>query len=301
MNKKNFQSRTLLITESNLSTTNTSSPTLTPELDHLELSTANINKLVCNNIHLANTIYSPEASIANLDIYYNSKTDTTHLKNLSKNLIVHVDNNETIKILENGDIIVNNNLIVKGNSKMDNCIMNNLDVDNINLLADLIATDIAVTNNLKVANHLESTSAHIHGNIKINENIECKQILADKIKAPLIKTIAIKTPIIKSKDDLQLLAGPVNTINIPNIRFGLDVNNTPTITPPMIKNSKIFVVNKHILLQGDPSCDAMEIIIYNQSPLMIIIRDVTNVVKQLESNCAVKLVYLSLINRWVII
>lgn len=290
---KNCPSKTLTIPDSMVSK---SKPAETN--DYVEISAANINNLVGEKISVSGTIHTPETTIANLEIYYDPSTDTTHIQNWSKNLAVHMGNNETVRILDSGKIVVNNDLDIHGNIKMENCMLGNLEAGNINLLGDILATNVSATNNIKVAHHLESTTAHIHGDVEIDGDIKTKKVFSSKVKTPLLKALATKTVIVESPDDLHLLAGPNNTVNIPNVRYSVDMSGFPTITPPMVRTNKIFIINKNILLQGDITCDAMEIILYNQSPALVIIRDVSTIIHHLGPNCAVKLVYLALVNRW---
>lgn len=292
---KNCSSKTLTISEENQKVSlNNGTPV------DIDLTTASIEQLVGKNINLSGSICSQEASLSSIDIYYDSTTNTTHLHNLSKNLVIHMDGSKSIKITERGEIIFENHLDVIGNVKMKNgLITENLDANNVNLLGDLIATNILATNNLKVANDLDVGRLRIHGDVKMEGPLMVPNIVAGKIKVDETETILVRSPIIRSLTNLNLEAGPEYTINVPNIRHSINVSNLPTIDPPMIKMNKIFIINKNILLQGDPSCDGMEIIVYNQCPANVIIRDSVHIICHLNTHFAIKLVYLAFNNQWV--
>jgi len=187
-----------------------------------------------------------------------------------------------------------------GNIRMTNGqLSGDLEANNINLLGDLISTNIFATDNLVVDKELIAYTAHVLGDVTIDGILAVPQIVTCGLDAgDVVRSERVETCLINSPRNINIVAGPDHSVAIPNIRYNVDLCNLATISPIMIKSNKIFVVNKNILLQADPSCDGIEIIIYNQNVATIIVRDITLVLEKLESQHAVKIVYIASVCRW---
>ena len=90
------------------------------------------------------------------------------------------------------------------------------------------------------------------------------------------------------------------TLIVPNIRYASTILNDSIIDSVAIKTFKIFIVivTGTVLLNADPSCDGIEIVIYNNSESSIV-RDSESIITRLCRGQSAKLIYLVLINKWI--
>jgi len=269
--------------------------------DSIIASAANIGAILSNTID-STFINTQKASIANMYLDYDHVSDTTVIENLSKNLVLRTNTIPFALVSNNGDTTIANNLDIIGKTKMTDCNVNgNIEANNINLLGDLISTNLHATNNLSTEGSIISKHAHILGNTKIGGHlISDGGISTNNLEVTeTFKTNIIETPCISSQNNLNLVPAINRSVNIPNIRYNTNIANPQIIGPIEIKSSKIFIVNRNIILESDESCDGIEIIIYNKNMAgSIIIRNITNIIIKLDAQCGVKLIYLFLVNRW---
>jgi cytoskeletal protein CcmA (bactofilin family) len=267
----------------------------------INVPTAHIDILTSSRIHLSDNIYSPEASVSSIDIYYDPSTQVTYLHNTSKNLSIKMDSSgDALKIFENGDVQFSQNLEVAGTVQMSNCrVDGSLEADKIDVLGDVTATRITAETELVTSGSLVAENARITGDALVDGAILTRGIVAENIEASLVlKTPLLQTVLINSPVDINIAAGPGSAVNIPNVRNNVSMSDLGTITPEMMKTAKVFVVNKNILLQADPSCNGIEIVIYNQNTATIIVRDITRVLAEIECQHAAKFIFIGPVNRW---
>lgn len=97
----------------------------------------------------------------------------------------------------------------------------------------------------------------------------------------------------------------VKSITIPNqslnLKRGVNWSNVPLILPENILVSKIFSANQDVQIIGNERTNGMKIVIYNQSSENVTIRGSLDKIHILEPKKAVQLIYLFIINTWVII
>jgi cytoskeletal protein CcmA (bactofilin family) len=285
------------------STTTKTKTTQKNTFEHINASTGNIGNITSDNIIATQNISSPEGLFANILFNHNNDTNTSYIQNLSNNLIFKINNApDSINITKNGDVIIKN-LKVTGNINMvDGMCSGDLEANNINLLGDVTATAAYLTNELRVEGHIIGNSIYITNNIDIDGTINAKQniITNNLVVKNKLYSADIETNLLGSRNDLAIVAGTNRSVNIPNIRYGVDNSDIAIIDPSAIKSIKIFVVTKNILLPSDETCNGIEIIIYNQNRLgKIIIRDRISIIDNLEPQCAVKLVYIYIVDKWI--
>lgn len=274
--------------------------------ENIIASTANIGNMISNNITSQN-IFTERGKMANILFHHDVNTNMSYIQNLSNNLIIKINEMpESIHIVENGDIIVRNLKVVGNINMMDGTFNGDVNANNINLLGDLIATDAYLTNELKVGGQFFCGDARMYniqadGNINATEGIITNNLITNNLSVNNdFITNAIETNLVTSPNDLNIMTGIGKTINIPNIRYNVDNNDIMSIDPPAIKSIKIFIVSRNMLLSADETCNGIEIILYNKnSSGAVIIRDQTCIIDNLKARCAIKLVYLFPVNKWI--
>lgn len=271
-------------------------------LENIIASTATIGSITSDNVNVTKNISANSGSMGNNIFYHDKNTDTGYIQNLSKKLVVKgkKSTDEPIKISENGDIMVKNLDVTNNMVMMEGTCNGDFEAHNINLIGDLVATDIYLTHKLKVDGNIHGKNAKFH-NILTNNLIATNGIIVDKIitKKRIISNV-LESHTLTSPGDINIIAGFGNTVNVPNISYGINADNLLTLDPIVIKSNKIFIVSNNISLLGDNTCDGIEIIVYNQNIVRpIIVRDPVSIIDKLPSQCAIKLVYIFLLNRWV--
>lgn len=272
-------------------------------IDFLNVSGANIGTITTNTIDISQNINAREGSISNILFYHDSDLDYSYIQNLSNNLIIKSnDNTDSIRISDIGDIFIENNLYITDNLNTTNGIFKgDVEAININLLGDITSSNAYFTNDLITNGNLISKTAHILSDVKIDGCLNIKDIITDNITlCKNLKTNSVETPQINSDDDINIISGVNKSINVPNIRYSVDLNNSPIIDPINIKATKIFIITKNIILRADNTCSGIEIIFYNKNTAgNIIIRDTQTIIYTLFACCAVKLMYIDVINKWI--
>lgn len=273
--------------------------------ENTTFTNANIGSLITNTIN-TECIMAITGKMANIIYQFDPKTNITSIQKLSDNLIIKSsDDSESVEITKNNDVSVKNNLEIGKNINAKNGNFNgDLTANDINLLGDITSTNSHITNEIIIDKKIISNEAHIHGNIEIdgtlisNNNIVTPSLIVnDNLKTDTLETFRIKSPL-----DLVLEPGINQTINIPNIQYNIDIRNLQLIDPIAIKSSKIFIVSRNIILEPDESCDGIEIIIYNKNfSGIIIIRDIINIIYELPAQCTVKLIFIFVIGKWIIV
>lgn len=241
--------------------------------------TADISSLISEYMKNIQNIHLSEASIGNILLFFDAETNTSHIQNLSSVLAIKTDN-----------------LNVSGNvNASDGNFTGDLEANNINLLGDLTATNLHVTNNSTIDGLLTTANGHITDSLQVDGSL-----VADKIcVTEKLKSETIKTSLIYSGHDIDIMAGVGRSVGIPNIRSRVNNQNLALIDPLSMKASKIFLVDKNIILNADASCDGIEIIIVNRNISgNIIIRDTTSIVDTISSQNATKIVYVCSLNKW---
>lgn len=175
------------------------------------------------------------------------------------------------------ELVEEPNLKVEGSiTAVDGNYIGDVSADNISLLGNIVTTDANITRNL--------SSSNINTNNLTVNNLT---------KSPNIITDTIIT---------NNMSAPIDTaINISNVRYTTNINQTGIISPAEIKLSKIFIVNTTTIINGDLSCDGIEIIIYNNANYNVVIRDNCTIIKELKMQRGMKMVYIGLIGKWIII
>lgn len=206
-----------------------------------------------------------------IKIYYDETRDITVIETLNQIII----KNELSEFL----VISDKNIIINGSINIENSVNCN---------------DGFFTNMIKA------------NDIYADNIINAKEISTEKITISTIETdtiIANQISIsdIISQNNINIRTFNDNTINIPNIKFNTTISDFGIINATEIKNNKVFIIDKTTIIQSDEFCDGIEIIIYNNSIAENIIRDNTSVIVRLEPRSAIKLIYLLLVNRWIII
>ena len=270
----------------------------------ISASTASIGKVTTNLLHVKKNISSPVASIANINLCYDPVTNTSYVHNNSNGLIIKINNKpNSITVVENGDVVVGSNLNIVGNVNMiDGNFTGDIMANNADLLGDVTTTNMHVTNNFTIDGITTTNDVRVCNNAIIDKFLTCVQGINTNMLAVTncIKAKIIDTDLVGSTNDLTISAGFDRSVNIPNVRYGVDLCSPNVINPIAIKSTKIFIVSQNIILQGDPSCDGIEIIIYNKNACgNIIIRDATCIIDTLPGKCAAKLVFICFVNAWI--
>lgn len=215
-------------------------------------------------------------------------------------------------IILNNNINSNSNINTSANINADNGIFNgDVEANNTILLGDLTSTTSYITTNMKVGETATINELIVQSNAQINglllannidaiglkikdigvEHVNVEHVNANNIKCPLIETQAIVSSIIANNN---------SCVYIPNIRYNVDITNTPLINSIALKNAKIFVVDHNVVLNSDESCNGIEIIIYNSNcNCSIIVRDQCCVICNIAPKQSSKMVYLFIDNKWI--
>lgn len=257
----------------------------------LESDVINTTKLNCE-----------ESQLSNISYFYDKDTNITYIQNLSDNIVVKTKGEIiSLRILNSGDILVENNLHVSGNIEASNVnLAGDMSAVNANLLGDLTSTNGYITNQLIIDRNLMALTAKI-GDLQVDGCLNvCGQIQSSFIEAgDMVKSIAIDTPNIISQLGITMMPSPDHTVNIPNVRYNTMVLTDGTIGPTIMKAAKIFIVTSNVMLQADETCDGIEIIIFNNRAAQIIVRDSTTIICKLEANCSKSMVFSCAINKWI--
>ncbi|XWV25234.1 putative ORFan [Tupanvirus deep ocean] len=264
---------------------------------------ASFENTTTNTLYAKNKIISDQANIANLNIHHDEKSKKTYLHATSNNLAIKIQNNpDSINILENGDVMINTNLGIKGNiSMLDGNFTGDVMANNMNLLGDSISTNSHITNNLNVDNTMTSTYAQVLNDLIIGGFItSVKGINTEILTTNNFGAGKIETPLIVSPNDLIITTAINHSIVVPNIKYNVLPDISAIIDPIAIKSSKIFLATKNTILNADETCDGIEIIIYNRNTTgEIIIRDNVSIIDKVCGQNASKLVYVFYVNKWI--
>lgn len=261
------------------------------------VSNVYIPVITTNTLNAKKSINSRNAKIGNIQFYYDPITNICYLSSLTNKLDV-----QNVMFMENDNVQIGGNLKVDTDVKASNGLFNgDVMADNVNLLGDLVSTNCYVTNNMTIDGETIMTHAKVSNGLDINGLLVVDEITNNNITVNSSANIRnILTNSIGSLDDLYLSSGLNHTINIPNIKYGIDISGSPIITPTKIKLMKIFIVNNNIMLQSDASCDGIEIIIFNNNFTgAIVVRDTTNIIDTICAKTASKFLYLFITNSWI--
>ena len=208
--------------------------------------------------------------------------------------------------------IVYNTYYQKNNVDSENQNLKNIDAINgnftgdlaandINLIGDVVATNSHITNDLCIDENLTTNKIHVLGDAVVDKNfVACNILTNNMIVEHDLKTDAITTAIIKSYSNIDIVTGIGHHVRIPNIKYNIDISDKPLICIDRIKTAKIFVVSRNVILKADPSCDGIEIIVFNKKKQgEIVVRDFDKIIANLDAQSTIKLIYLSLVNKWI--
>ena len=245
---------------------------------------------------------APTASIANINLTHDSESDTSTITALTKALTIELGTApQALTIHETGSIEITHDLLVRGdvNAGTGNFI-GDVVATNANLLGDVVATTIYATDRLKSDGFADLFDTRIRGSLNIEGVMTvnaavCSSLTADTaLISPLIQSQRLESPA-----DLDLVASLSHTVCIPNCRFNVDTSGATLITPDSIKLAKVFVLNRSVILQEDPSCNGIEIILFNRSNIPISIRDSRTVAFEIEAGCACRILYIDAVGCWI--
>ncbi len=214
---------------------------------------------------------------------------------LPANFIFDKKLNKTNVMINQTDIVFSEkDISTKSNINVNNGTFDgDIDANNATLIGDISSTNLIITADARVdgtarINNLDVIQA------TINENLAVTTINADLIKCPMVETTKIYSPTV-----LDLSANL--TIRIPNIQYRINLSNNPLIEPPDIKYAKIFIVDHNVIINADPTCDGMEIIIYNKHyNTAIIIRDQIQIICEIGPQKSIKIIFLAIISKWIL-
>jgi hypothetical protein len=112
----------------------------------------------------------------------------------------------------------------------------------------------------------------------------------------------IASTITSQTGNLSLVPSTNSTISIPN--FTSAVNNVATmVTPILLKTFRIYTTINNMVLSADPTCDGIEIIIYNRNlvlPINVNDAMTLNLITTIPAQTAQSMVFINFIPKWVI-
>ena len=287
-----------LLPKTKLGETNTSNIT-TNTFENITSGTANIGDL--NAIKLN----SQQALISNILHFYDKSTDTTYIQNMSTNIVLKTKGEiNSMRLTDSGNIIAENDLDVVGNISAINAnLQGDISAVNINLLGELISTNAYITNQLIIDKNLVTSNAKITMDLEVDGfiNVGCG-VRSDFIEASaLVKSSTVETPDIISQCDINITPALGHIVNIANVRHNINTCGEPVICPALMKTAKIFIVTNNVMIQTDPTCDGIEIIIYNNKAAQIVIRCPTKIIYHLDANCSKAMVFSCAIDKWILL
>lgn len=263
--------------------------------------TANIGSLTTNDL-TTNNLSSHHASISTININHHFTDDITSIQNLSNTLVVGTHSTpDIISLSESHGLIVSNDMTIMGSIKStDGKFTDDIYANNINLLGDLIATNMHCTNNFITNGQIFTSDITISNNLQTNGVVNSNEIVSNTLLSETISSNILETSEIVAPSNLKIMVPFGNSINIPNIKYSVVELNSPLIDPIAIKLYKIFIINSNVLLNADVTCDGIEIIIYNRNiKNKVIVRDTTYIVTTLESMQSGRFIYLDCIHKWI--
>lgn len=243
-------------------------------------------------------IFTDKISVSDLNIG-NTPTFSTNIYTDKDSSVLTINNDVNITGGLNTDTaVINENLICK-----------NIDVDgeivgtDLNLIGDIISTNGTITDMLRCnsteCENIKCTSATINtiatNKIKIDTDLQCKIVNTEYINSKTVNTDCIN-----SKKDLVVNFENGNCLVVPNIRYNVVVNDTGVVTPSEIRLNKFFIVTTTTILQGDSTCNGMQIVLYNKNNAPVVIRDPFRIVIDLLPLTSATVAYLAVINRFII-
>lgn len=226
-------------------------------------------------------------------IKHSSMTDTggnyvsTHLT--APNLIIGSNKYPTISFRDNQNIELNGDLIIDGRvGATDMDLMGDLTASRIDLIDSIVTPVICVTESLNSDGLTNLSDTYVQGVVEIDGILGANDIHCNTIQTSNIHSIG----------NLELSADIFSTIRIPNCQYRVDMSYSTIITLEAIKHNKIFVLNRSTLIESDPSCDGIEVILFNNSNIPITIKENRKILTEIDSHKSQKLLYLACINGW---
>ena len=89
--------------------------------------------------------------------------------------------------------------------------------------------------------------------------------------------------------------------NIINKAYSIDSSGNNIIDPFSIKRHKMFIIERTTIIGSDSSCNGIEIILYNKTRSEQIVRDYKEIICKIKAKSAVRLLYTSIENKWIVI
>lgn len=242
------------------------------ELEHLNMSSATFDTLETDVLKVNEEIKTSKLVIEpDLTIKYD---DDSYYIDSSKTIIIRVNDHNMIKVMPNGVVSVEKDLIVaKDIHAIDGQFCGCIHADNLCLLNNLVATNGSFLEHLLV-----------------DGNITTEHLITHKM---------VETDLVQSKNgDLNLCSPPNTTVKIGNIQHNV-CTTTTVINPCEIKAAKIFITQNDISLCADESCNGIEIVLYNDNPTQSINVMSSIIIATIQPNMSIRLIYIHCLNKWI--
>lgn len=250
----------------------------------------------CNNMCSKNNVFCGEQNESN-NIYDSKFLLNNNNYNPTKNSVKSdMDQNNHIELQITGTNKPKSSIIFSFTDNIYRFLFPN---KNINL-GNSINTDL-----IKISDNF----VHINGNFSSETittsgdiNGDNLSLIGDIIATNIQTTGYIKSQVMLSDGNIELIPATNNTIDMGNVRHGIKVLDTNIINILAIKNNKIFICTTDVLLESDKSINGIEIIIINNNPKTNIkIRDESKIISILDVDTSIRMVYIGQIARWIII
>ena len=300
MNQNNSRRTSKRLTFRNKNTVDGTNHFKQTTYDNLTADNGNIGHLVSSIIN-TDTLTATNGKIANINMNYDHNTNTS---------IIHAPNNLAIKINDgpnlitirpDGQINIGESITTTSINASDGKFTNDIEANNMSLIGDFVSTNANITGQLKVNGDVDSTNIRTNnidttGISAVDGIYKNNLIIANNLAVGAI----VETSQISSLNDLTLSIPIGYTINVPNIRYNINITNNRAYGPIELKLSKIFIATTNVSLRADITCDGIEIIIYNQSIKSISVNDPKFIIK-IAPKTAQKMVYINLVQTWILI
>ena len=268
--------------------------------EYLNLAGANIAHLSSDN-STSSSIKSAQAEISGIG--FSAVDGTSFIDIVSQNGLVVRNGQNTIIIPPTGAIQINGSILADIINAIDLKLSGDIEANNIGLLGNMDAS----FGNFENINANGSISTGILKSSQIDAlNISSNSIVSQNLSSidgvyqnSLTVGSVIESPHLSSLGDLALSVPIDHTVNVPNIRYNIDITDNPIISPAAVKFSRIFVVTRNVSLTADGLCNGIEIVIYNKSKTKIRVND-RNILTEIEPHSSKKFIYIHPILRWII-
>lgn len=263
-----------------------------------------IEEITVDNATVSNEIDTSKLRIGNVTIYHgNNDSNLMFAHNISNLLTFKADNcKDSIVISQEGNVFIRN-LKTDRDFYAENIICSgNIEANNIDLLEDITVDNIHVNSDIIVGDNMTVKEVQVEKNMEVNGTLNVKKRIITRnihVKNDLIAN-SLETEIITSNADLNIIPGINCSVNIPNVRYQIDIYTSPVIDPGAIKSAKIFIINQNTMIETDETCDGYEIIIYNHHKTQtVIVRNFNEIISRLSPSLTARLIYFYLDDKWI--